>query len=59
MAKNGHLVVKYKNENPVMIRIGHAGVMPATIKKIVESEEFQKKLESRHKHKKQIIGELS
>lgn len=56
MAKNGHLVVKYKQESPVMIRIGHAGVMPVTIRKIVESKEFQQKLESRHKHKKQIIG---
>lgn len=57
MAKNGHFIIKYKSDKPVMIRIGHAGVTPSIIKNLVNSEAFLRQIEKNNfGTTKKIIG---
>jgi len=58
MSKYGHFIVNNKYGDPVMIRIGHAGVVADTIRKKVTSEEFKEKLEKREKQNRTIISSL-
>lgn len=58
MSKNGHFIINNKSNDPVMIRIGHAGVDPESIRQIVLSEEFKNKLDKRIKNDRIIISSI-
>ena len=55
MVKNGNFIIKYNKEKPVMIRIGHAGVTPSIINKIVMAPKFQKSFKHKQLHNNRII----
>ena len=58
MSNTGHFIINNKNSDPVMIRIGHAGVIPDAIRKIIKSKEFIEKFESIEKPSKTIISSI-
>lgn len=56
MSKTGNFIISSKDTEPVMLCIGHAGINPEAIINVIQTEEFQTKLQNRPKKNRIIIS---